>query len=57
MDCRKVVRNVRDIPQIPVLESKNERLLEQDYKLCLKTNETTEGKKRNGYRQQVFSYC
>ena len=57
MDCRKVVRNVRDIPQIPVLEIKNERLLEQDYKLCLKTNETTEGKKRNGYRQQVFSYC
>lgn len=48
MDCRKVVWNVRDIPQIPVLEIKNERLLEQDYKLCLKTNETTrrEEKKR-----------
>ncbi len=30
---------IRDIPQIPVLEIKNERLLEQDYKLCLKTNE------------------
>jgi len=29
---------ISDIPQIPVLEIKNERLLEQDYKACLKTN-------------------
>ena len=29
---------IGDIPQIPVLEIKNERLLEQDYKACLKTN-------------------
>lgn len=29
---------IRSIPQIPVLEIKNERLLEQDYKACMKTN-------------------
>ncbi len=29
---------IHSIPQIPVLEIKNERLLEQDYKACMKTN-------------------
>ena len=29
---------IRAIPEIPTLEIKNERLLEQDYKACMKTN-------------------
>lgn len=33
---------IRDIPDIPVLEIKNERLLEQDYKSCMKSNSCSE---------------
>lgn len=33
---------IQSIPSIPVLEIKNEQLLEQDYRSCLKTNSCTD---------------
>ena len=33
---------IRSIPEIPVLDIKNEKLVEQDYKNCMKTNCCTE---------------
>lgn len=33
---------IRSIPDIPVIEIKNERLLEQDYKSCMKSNNCTD---------------
>lgn len=33
---------IQDIPDIPVLETKNERLLEQEYKSCMKSNDCRE---------------
>lgn len=33
---------IQSIPSIPVLEIKNEKLLEQDYRSCLKTNSCTD---------------
>lgn len=29
---------IRSIPQVPVLEIKNEKLLEQEYKMCMRSN-------------------
>lgn len=33
---------IQGIPKIPILEIKNERLLEQDYKSCMKSNDCRE---------------
>lgn len=33
---------IRSIPDIPVIEIKNERLLEQEYKSCMKSNNCTD---------------